>query len=107
MVERELPNIIADLAKTLTKKTAARRRLRQINSPRVEAVKFNSPQNTRHFAGDLAVRLKIEIVILSSLSIACGRCNSYGARAWHRRRGQCPNALPMAWMKQRRRQASA
>ena len=29
MVERELPNIIADLAKTIAKKTAARRRLRQ------------------------------------------------------------------------------
>ena len=46
-------------------------------------------------------------VVLSTPVLARSRCNSYGARAWHRWRGQCPNVLPMAWMKQRSRQASA
>jgi hypothetical protein len=60
IVERELPNIVAALAKKL----AARRRLRLKKPPRVEVVRFNSPQNARHFAGDLAVRFEREIVIL-------------------------------------------
>jgi hypothetical protein len=35
----------------------------------MKAVELNSPQNTRHFAGDLTVRIEMEIVIVSLTNV--------------------------------------
>ena len=77
IVERELPNIIAE---NLQKNSPRAADFAKKNSPRVEVVRFNSPQNARHFVGDLAVRLKIEIVVLS-------HCHSPVVAVTHTARG--------------------